>query len=402
MSKNRSPRLRIALYSHDTQGLGHIRRNMLIASSFVQAHIPVDILLISSAGVATSFEVPEGVDFLVLPAIAKETNGRYRSRSMHMSLDALIKLRSQTIRAALTAFAPDLLIVDKVPGGMFNELVPTLRALCRRDLPSHRRTRCVLGLRDILDTPAVADAEWTQAGNTQIVCSYYDRVWVYGDPKVYDLAAEQNFGSELAPLFRYTGYLGRSDGQAATRANNDPADGLTLCVTGGGQDGFALAHAFVEAQQRSRTSSIVVTGPYMPAVERETLYGLAAGAPNLQIIEFESDLPALMRRAERVICMGGYNTVCEILAYNKPTLIVPRVHPRQEQWIRAVRLAELGLIDVLHPNHLNPNTLNRWLRTEAGPRPNPWTVLNLDGVSTLPDLLAEVMGEAVDVRRAAA
>ncbi|MBI1297536.1 glycosyltransferase [bacterium] len=398
MSKNRSPRLRIALYSHDTQGLGHIRRNMLIASSFVQAHIPVDILLISSAGVATSFEVPEGVDFLVLPAIAKDGDGRYRSRSMHLSLDALIKLRSQTIRAALTAFAPDLFIVDKVPGGMFNELVPTLHALCRRDLPSHRRTRCVLGLRDILDTPTVADAEWTQAGNTQIVRSYYDRIWVYGDPKVYDLAAEQSFGRELAPLIRYTGYLGRGDMQTgATSIEN----GLTLCVTGGGQDGFALAHAFVEAQQRSRTPSIVVTGPYMPAAERETLYRLAAGAPNLQIIEFEQDLPALMRRAERVICMGGYNTVCEILAYGKPTLVVPRVHPRQEQWIRAVRLAELGLIDVLNPDQLNPNALNRWLRTEAGPRPNPWTVLNLDGVSTLPDLLAEVMGEAVEVRRAA-
>ena len=402
MSKNRSPRLRIALYSHDTQGLGHIRRNMLIASSFVQAHIPVDILLISSAGVATSFEVPEGVDFLVLPAIAKESNGRYRSRSMHLSLDALIKLRSQTIRAALTAFAPNLLIVDKVPGGMFNELVPTLHALCRRDLPSHRRTHCILGLRDILDTPTVADAEWTQTGNTQIVRSYYDRIWVYGDPKVYDLAAEQSFGRELAPSIRYTGYLGRCDMQTDTMPTKDTqVDGLTLCVTGGGQDGFALAHAFVEAQQRSRIPSIVVTGPYMPAVERATLHRLAADAPNLQIIEFESDLPALIRRAERVICMGGYNTVCEILAYGKPTLVVPRVRPRQEQWIRAQRLADLGLINVLHPDHLNPAALNRWLRAELTPQPNPWTVLDLNGVSRLPELLAEVMSEAVDVRRAA-
>ena len=401
MSRNRSPRLRIALYSHDTQGLGHIRRNMLIASSFVQAHIPADILLISSAGVATSFGVPEGVDFLVLPAIAKDADGRYRSRSMHLSLDALIKLRSQTIRGALTAFAPDLLIVDKVPGGMFNELVPTLHALCRRDLAPHRRTRCVLGLRDILDTPSVADAEWTQTGNTQIVGNYYDRVWVYGDPKVYDLAAEQRFGHELAPLIRYTGYLGRCDGQTAPRTKDDAADGLTLCVTGGGQDGFALAHAFVEAQHRSRTPSIVVTGPYMPTLERETLYRLAAGAPNLQIIEFESDMPALLRRAERVICMGGYNTVCEILAYGKPTLVVPRVRPRQEQWIRAQRLADLGLINVLHPDHLNPTTLNRWLRVELPPHPNPWTVLDLGGVSRLPELLAEVMGEAVEVRRAA-
>ncbi|MEZ4634383.1 MAG: glycosyltransferase [Caldilineaceae bacterium] len=368
MGRIGSPRLRIALYSHDTQGLGHIRRNMLIASSFAQAHVPADILLVTSAGVATAFDAPAGVDFLVLPAIAKDGDGHYGARSLAMPLESLIKLRSQTIRAALTAFAPDVLIVDKVPGGAFNELLPTLHALCRRDLAPHRRTRCVLGLREILDTPAVADAEWTHAGNSQIVRSYYDRVWVYGDPKVFDLAAEQRFGAELSSLLRYTGYLGRCDSDIHTDAPPSE-DGLTLCVTGGGQDGFALAQAFVEAQYRSRTPNIVVTGPYMPAVERQTLHRLAAGAANLQIIEFEQDLPALMRRAERVVCMGGYNTVCEILAYGKPTLVVPRVRPRQEQWIRAQRLADLGLIDVLHPDQLNPTTLRRRLRTQPTPAP---------------------------------
>jgi predicted glycosyltransferase len=47
--------------------------------------------------------------------------------------------------------------------------------------------------------------------------------------------------------------------------------------------------------------------------------------------------------------MGGYNTYCEILSFDKPALIVPRVAPRQEQLIRARRAAELGLIDMLLP-----------------------------------------------------
>jgi predicted glycosyltransferase len=47
--------------------------------------------------------------------------------------------------------------------------------------------------------------------------------------------------------------------------------------------------------------------------------------------------------------MGGYNTYCEILSFDKPALIVPRVAPRQEQLIRAKRAAELGLIEMLLP-----------------------------------------------------
>ena len=47
--------------------------------------------------------------------------------------------------------------------------------------------------------------------------------------------------------------------------------------------------------------------------------------------------------------MGGYNTYCEILSFDKPALIVPRVQPREEQLIRARRAAELGLIDMLLP-----------------------------------------------------
>jgi predicted glycosyltransferase len=45
--------------------------------------------------------------------------------------------------------------------------------------------------------------------------------------------------------------------------------------------------------------------------------------------------------------MGGYNTFCEILSFDKPALIVPRTLPRMEQFIRARRAAELGLVSVL-------------------------------------------------------
>jgi predicted glycosyltransferase len=54
-----------------------------------------------------------------------------------------------------------------------------------------------------------------------------------------------------------------------------------------------------------------------------------------------------MARAAGVVAMGGYNTFCEILSFDKPALIVPRTEPRREQLIRAQRAAELGLVAML-------------------------------------------------------
>ena len=45
--------------------------------------------------------------------------------------------------------------------------------------------------------------------------------------------------------------------------------------------------------------------------------------------------------------MGGYNTFCEILSFDKPALIVPRTRPRLEQFIRASRSQEFGLVKML-------------------------------------------------------
>jgi predicted glycosyltransferase len=84
--------------------------------------------------------------------------------------------------------------------------------------------------------------------------------------------------------------------------------------------------------------------------------------------------------------MGGYNTTCELLAYQKPALIVPRISPRQEQWIRADRLHRLGLVDLLHPAQLSPQALTDWLHR---PLPSDRTgfEVNLRG---LDNLVAEV------------
>src|SRR5258707_3108192 len=73
----------------------------------------------------------------------------------------------------------------------------------------------------------------------------------------------------------------------------------------------------------------------------------AARLPKVRTITFDARLESVLVRAAGVVAMGGYNTFCEILSFDKPALIVPRTTPRLEQFIRAARAQELGLASML-------------------------------------------------------
>src|SRR5687768_5119197 len=138
--------LRIAMYSHDAMGIGHVRRNLLIARALSSRGAAHATLLISGIAEAAAFDRPDWVDFLTLPSLRKEGNGAYQPRRLGMSCAGLIAMRSAAMEAAVGEFDPDVLIVDKLPRGAGRELDATLRRLRARG-----RARCVLGLRDVLD-----------------------------------------------------------------------------------------------------------------------------------------------------------------------------------------------------------------------------------------------------------
>jgi predicted glycosyltransferase len=384
---------RVALYSHDTMGIGHMRRNLLIAQGLADGPCPPVMLLIAGAREVNAFSPPAGADCLSLPALYKEGNERYRSRHLELSLEEIIALRARSIAAALEAFEPDVFIVDKVPRGVAGELDLTLAAL-----RASGRTRCVLGLRDVLDDPATVQREWCAAGNEEVIRTCYDAIWVYGDPSVYDPVVEYGFPADISAKVRFTGYL---DQRRRTRLGEveggedflallaEAPERLVLCLLGGGQDGARLAEAFAQAELPPNTTAALLTGPLMPpAVERKLR---ATAHPRLRMLRFVTDSDLLLDRADRVVAMGGYNTVCEVLSYDKQALIVPRVHPRQEQYLRAERLRELGLLDVLHPSRLSPAAISAWLAQPPRPRPPARSQVRLDGLDNLPALLAEVL-----------
>ena len=84
---------------------------------------------------------------------------------------------------------------------------------------------------------------------------------------------------------------------------------------------------------------------------------------NVEAITFEANIEPLIQAAAGIVAMGGYNTFCEILSFDKPALIIPRTVPRMEQFIRADRAQELGLVRMLEDDGIrNPRDMATALR----------------------------------------
>jgi predicted glycosyltransferase len=386
-----SRRPRVVVYSHDTMGLGHMRRNLLIAQTLARGELGATVLLVCGAVQASSFVVPAGVDCVTLPALRKDRTGAYDARRLDISLAGLIDLRSRIIRAAVDAFQPDLLIADNVPRGALGELEPTLQDLATRSVPR------VLGLRDVLDDPPVVARQWREARNEEAIAAYYEAVWVYGDPTLYDLAAECDFTLAVRRKLHYLGYLDQRLRLRAPVPSSMADDALphgpfALCTVGGGQDGDRLAQAFAMSEPPSGVQRVVVAGPDMDGRARQLLHGLASRNPALTVLDFVREPARLVAEAGCLVAMGGYNTVCEALSFRKRALVVPRVSPRSEQLIRAERLRERGLVELLHPEALAPERISSWLAENFG-RPGRRGV-DMGGLERLRRLAGDLLGRS--------
>ncbi|MGB3245913.1 MAG: glycosyltransferase [Sulfitobacter sp.] len=337
-----SPSRRIMFYSHDTFGLGHLRRSRALASALTQADPETSAIILTGSPVAGRFTFPERVDHIRLPGVTKLPDGSYVSQTLSMGIDDTTSLRAGIIQTAIEQYEPDLLIVDKEPTGFRGELLPTLEWLRLRG-----RTRTVLGLRDVLDEPEVLAAEWERKGALPAMEKFYDEIWVYGVRDVYDPTVGLELSDSVRDRIHWTGYLRRE----VTDVADVPGNPYVLITPGGGGDGAAMVSLALEAYEKDPELSpdaMLVYGPFLSGEVRDAFDKRVARLKGrVTAVGFDSRIEALFAGADGVICMGGYNTFCEVLSFDKRAVIVPRTVPRLEQWLRASRAEQLGLVRML-------------------------------------------------------
>ena len=353
---------RLLIYSHDTFGLGNIRRIMNIATYLHRAVPDLSILIVTGSPMIQSFRIPKGIDYIKLPCLSRTESEGYSAKYLESKISDIVRLRSDLILSAVLNFKPDIMLIDKKPYGVKHELRETLN-LVKSYLP---RTKTILLLRDILDAPAATTKVWEDNGYYEAVKSAYDLVLVLGTPEIFDPRVEYGFPIAASEKVEFCGYIqpqfflrDRDAIRQELRIENN--ERLILVTPGGGEDGHALVQTYIQAlkhmPQRARIQSLIVTGPEMSESQRDLLNQSARRLPCVSMLEFTNDLPSYMNASDLVVSMGGYNTVCEILSLKKRAIIVPRVTPVEEQWIRAERMARLDLLATIHPDSLTPHEL---------------------------------------------
>lgn len=337
---------RLLIYSHDSFGLGHLRRCRAIAHHLVERYRQLSILILSGSPIIGSFDFKARVDFVRIPGVIKLRNGNYTPLSLHLDIEQTLAMRSSIIQHTAEIFDPHLFLVDKEPLGLRGEVSDTL------DMLKDRGTRLVLGLRDVMDEPNLLREEWQRKNVYPALNDLYDEIWIYGLPEIFDPLSELPDMQHLAEKMTFTGYLRRQLPQAPPDAAESelPKEPYLLVTTGGGGDGEGLIDWVLSAYESEPDlphPALLVFGPFMNQGRRLAFQERAAKLPKIHAITFEARFERLVERAIGVVAMGGYNTFCEILSFGKPALIVPRTRPRREQLLRARRAEALGLVRVL-------------------------------------------------------
>jgi predicted glycosyltransferase len=390
---------KVLVYSHDTFGLGNIRRMLAISQSLVGAFPDLSVLVVTGSPMLHAFRVASGIDYVKLPCLRRTQTGGYATKSLELNLDETIRLRRNMISSAVRDFAPDLILVDKKPFGVENELEPALLEASRRRRPP----RLALLLRDILDAPEATIPVWQKHGYHEAIERLYDHVLVVGSPDLFDLRAEYRFPRASAEKVRYCGFIGRERGRrtrAQVRQELGVGEGRLVLVTpGGGEDGQQIIASYLnglrEHPHGPNVTTLIISGPELPQAGREAAQAASAELPRVIHREFTDDMMSYMDAADVVVSMGGYNTVCEILTLRKRAVVVPRTRPVQEQLIRAERMARLGLMRVIHPARLGARQLMSVVReemTRENVRSSRMYQVDLDGLERIRAMLGGLLG----------
>lgn len=397
-------KFRLAFYSHDGYGLGHFRRSLLLAQK-AQEHLGgLEILMVTGSSRAYFFDLPADTRIVTLDTVTKNAEGNYTPRNDLMTLTETLARRRKTLRRALTEFNPDLLVVDHVPTGLRGELLPLLADL------KAQGTRLAIGLRDIIDEGPLVKNSWIKDGCSQLIEHLYDHIWVYGNQKVFDLGKLYGLSTSACERIEYLGYLRRS---VHTSGSTEPTGTAfktpsslkrIVCVSGGGEDGFPIGSTFLETLELypHKLEGTLITGPFLSRTDSQALASRFGSVSNLQVLRFTTHLEQHLNSADLVVTMGGYNAMMEAISTRKPTVVIPRVFPRKEQWLRASLFASIGLVRCLHPDDLTTASLFKEINDALSSPPPPTPEeqgLSMDGVGNFLSRIEKIRQQFFQLRK---
>lgn len=353
---------RVLFYSHDGTGLGHLRIALGVATAYARLRPADSLLLLTGSLQAGAFDLPPNLDYVKIPAMPK--------RELYASLpptegftgshNSTIRFRSALALATVQAFDPHLVVVDHAPGGLFQELAPSIEHLRLSD----PRPRFVLLMRDITFGPEQTRSIWSGERVYRLLDEVYDQILVYGDQRIFDPIQAYAMSNSSAERTSFCGYLAPLTPRRSPETVRQELDAgdlpLVVVSVGGGADGGAILRAYLAGLHERKGPPIysyIVAGPLFPESEFSELTALSFNVPRVRLVQFDPDFTAAIRAADVVVSMGGYNSIVEAVYFGKRPVVVPRQPGPEEQVLRAEGFSRLGLATVVMPEQLTADSL---------------------------------------------
>lgn len=389
----KSHKRRIVVYSQHLVGVGHHFRNLQIVRALAQAH---EVHFVDGGRAIPGAEAPESVQVIPLTPLFLTPQGLVADDPAQ-NVEGALKERRRALSEAIRRICPDVFLIEFFPFDRWMlrpELEPAIEAarsvhpgvkvICSlRDIPARARTAALSGPpmprshlvgdrlrfysvpsggrrhRDI----AMARRYYEEVVPTLNAC--FDALLVHADPRVSRLEDCFPWVSEIAIPVVYTGYVSeKRNGGGPFSGGDGPGDGrgFVLVSAGGGLDGYELAAPCVEAWKRlweqggaEGREMVIFSGLFVEEAHYEALRGMCADGP-FRLERFAPDFLRWMEGADLSISRAGYNTCMNVLETRVRALLVPS-RLSEDQALRAHKLSEMGLAEVISPDVLTPHRI---------------------------------------------
>ena len=395
--------MKIMVYCQHVLGIGHLCRIMLILEQLRDHQVCLVL-----GGPPVTVAIPTHVEVFQLPGLRmdEEFSGLLPVAA-GMEVETIKQERRQLLLELFSSLQPDLLLLELFPFGrnaFHFELLPLLE-LAREQ----KQCRVACSVRDIL-----VDRDNTIKFEQRVIDrlnSFFHLLLIHGDPALIRL--DQTF-SRMADIhipITYTGYVcaqpkagdrERIRRQLAVREEKN--EKLILVSAGSGSVGRELLWAAVRAFSLLDSSLCcrmqVFTGPYLSDRDFKQLSSDCRGDREenraIKLERFSNDFPAWLAAADLSISMGGYNTTMNLIAAGCPALVYPFAQ-NHEQRLRAERLADRGLLQILGERELEPGLLAKKITRSLVEEPVLDAGIMLDGAGLTAGLLVR-LGRRLQLR----
>lgn len=354
---------KIMFYCQYLSGIGHLVRSTEIVRSLVK---DFQVYFINGGPPIQGFEMPPQVELIELPALWLE-NGEFTVAG-GANVEDIKEIRKSQLITIFDRVQPDCLITEFFPFGR-HKLLFELLPLVEHIKSVKPDTKIVCSLRDVIGKVSYPQEEETICF---LMNEYFDLLLFHSDANFQTFAETFPRHQDIECVIAHTGFIAQSPQKTYDDVQvwgENPETAKILVSIGGGRIGYKLLEVVVEASillAKSINHKVqIFTGPFFPEEKFLKLQQTALNRGNIKISRYTSQFIDYMLTADISISLSGYNTTMNILTTGVRAIVVPLSHDSQdkEQLVRTQKLEKLGIVEVIHPDNLNPTHVANMLVT---------------------------------------